>query len=258
MPTKRTIRLRVKVREFFPLTDPIVPHLLRVMAASNDVGTIMKLYLHSNLRVRKTDSERDTVNSESVYLFRLMCGTAYEAALVFLDFAYEVRSAEQAGQKDLVGTLKQKGRQAFLFLENVLGPTLAKFEKTEYGKILVQARNHAFHYDKAKSFQRALRAHDEIGDLLIGEIKGLSRYFLVDDLQAEIMFKPIAIDLKTLNSDIRTKSFLKTTGEMSSALTNLADAWIGRYLDKNPAALVEKIEDTVLLERLWNIQPEAS
>ena len=253
MPIKGALRMRVRVRELFPPDDPIVPCLLRVMAAANDLGTLMMLFMQSSSRAAKTESERKIVEAENVYLFRITSATVYEAAKVFLDFESHVRETEKVQKKDLITSLDKRGRDAFAFLENVFRHDLAEFEKTQYGKILVQARHHAFHYDTVENFRKALREHDEVGELIIGEESGINRYLLADDLQVQITLRPIGIDLKTVAENMKAHAFVETTARLAASLASAVDAWIESYLQKSPKALVETANDEVLEERLWTI-----
>ncbi len=253
MATRGIIRLLAKVRELFPPQDPLVPSLMRVMAAANDLGVLMRLFMHSSSRKAETESERKIIEAENVYLFRITCATVYEAALVFLDFESKVRETERVQATELVRSLEQRGREAFLFLENLFCHDIRKFEKTQYGKILVQSRNHSFHYDTAENFREALQAHDEVGELLIGQIAGVSRYLLADDLQVQIILRPISIELKTPTENLRGHAFVETTARVTAALTNSVDAWVGLYLYKHPEAMLERVEDKVQEESLWII-----
>lgn len=250
MSIRHTVRLRARVRELFPPNDPIVPALLRLMATANDLGTLMRLYLHSESRAVVTESEKSIVQAENVYLFKITAATVYEGASVFLEFENQVKCVG-----DFIQHLDHPGREAFCFLENVFGHDLRKFEKTEYGKILVQARNHSFHYDNADNFREALKQHDDNGELLIGEIFGVSRFLLADYLQVQIILRPIGIDLKTVTERMRAKAFIETTAKVSAAFTRLADASILAFQNKNPHAVYETVKDEVDEKRLWNIKP---
>jgi hypothetical protein len=255
MPTKGTLRLRVKVRELFPPDDPIAPCLLRLMAAANDVGALGRLWLQSSSRAGKSESEKKIIEAENVYLFRITTATVYEAAKIFLDFEGQVRKTEKVQKKDLITSLDKRGQAAFLFLENVFRHDIGKFEKTEYGKILVQARHHSFHYDTVENFREELKKHDEVGELIIGEISGITRYLLADDLQVQITLRPIGIDLKTVAEILKAHAYVETTARLAVSLTSLVDAWILIYSQKNPKALVERTKDEVVEERLWSIDP---
>jgi len=60
-----------------------------------------------------------------------------------------------------VNQLDHTGRDAFNKLENAFRQG---FEKTDFGKLLVQFRHHVFHYDKPESFSKALKGHVLIRD----------------------------------------------------------------------------------------------
>jgi hypothetical protein len=255
MPTRGALRMRARVRELFPPDDPIVPCLLRLMAAANDLGALGRLFLQSSSRAGGSESEKKIVEAENVYLFRITSATVYETAKVFLDFESQVRKTEKVQKKNLITSLDKRGRDAFLFLENVFRHDIGKFEKTEYGKILVQARHHSFHYDTIENFREALKKHDEVGELIIGEISGITRYLLADDLQVQITLRPIGIDLKTVAETLKAHAFVETTARLAASPTSLVDAWIKSYSQKNPKALVEMTKDKVLEERLWTIDP---
>jgi hypothetical protein len=252
---KRTVRLKAKVRELFPPNDPMVPPLLRLMALANDLGTLMKIYLHSESRIVMTESEKSIVQAENLYLFRITAATVYEGASIFLEYENELKRMGCSEQTDFLRCLGQTGRDAYYFLENVFCHDLRKFEKTEYGKILVQTRNLAFHYDNADNFRVALQQHNENGELLTGEISGVSRFLLADDLQTQIVLRPIGIELKAIAERMRVEAFIQTTARVSATLTQLADGSIQAFKEKNPQAIFETVNEEVEEERLWIIKP---
>jgi len=119
----------------------------------------------------------------------------------------------------------------------------------------VQTRNHSFHYDKASVFAKALQAHSEIGELIVGEVAGISRNLLVDDLQVQIMVQPVGGDLSTPEEHSNTGEFMKTVAAVSGAFLNLAQACIDFYVGKHPEAVSERINDKVNDQRLWGLTP---
>jgi hypothetical protein len=100
------------------------------------------------------------VSAESVYLFRLASATLYEGARAFQDIERELKAT---GFFQEVNQLDHTGRDAFSKLENAFRQG---FEKTDFGKVLVQFRHHVFRYDKPESFSEALNGHEE-GHVLI-------------------------------------------------------------------------------------------
>jgi hypothetical protein len=247
MSTRSTRRFRIKVRVLFPPNDPIAPCLLRLMAAANDLGTLAKLCRQSGSRMPQTESEKSIVAAENVYLFRLAGATLYEAARAFQDFETELKAA---GLFQKMKQLDLAGRAAFGELENAFRQG---FEKTDFGKVLVQFRHHVFHYDKPESFSKALNGHGEIGELIIGEIPGVSRHLLADDLQVWINLRPTGTDLNVPEPRMKATEFMRTVAELAYALQVVVDAWINFHLTLRPGAIVEEVREEVETERLWRI-----
>jgi len=243
MDAIRTLRYRLKVRDLFPPNDPLVSHLLRLMAAVNDLSALSRLYLQSSSRSGQNSSEEHIISSENVYFVRLSCGSLYEAALVFQEFRREL---EQAGLLAEINYLDGQARESFHLLENTFRPG---FEITsDFGKILVQLRNSIFHYQQPRVFRRALEEHDEEGELIIGEIGGVTRYTLADDLQVQIIMRPIGVEHKlAVLSD--------TVANLVIALQRFVNAWCDRHLQARHSAVQEQVPETVDIERLWRIQP---
>ncbi|MFQ5881779.1 MAG: hypothetical protein ACE5I9_04820 [Candidatus Methylomirabilales bacterium] len=243
MASKSAYYLRVKVRDLFPADDPVVPFLLRLMAAVNDLRTLQKLWLYAESRVGHTQSEKEIIKAEHIYLFRLTSGTLYETALAFQDLKKELANPQVLG---IIEKLPEYGRNAFNTLDNLFPEGFV--DGKHYGKILVRLRNSVFHYDQPKVFRSELQKHGELGDLIIGEIVGVSRYLLADDLQVQITTRP-------LGSDITAE--IPALGQMVSQVTRyfgqLVDSMVGFYLWSREGAIVEKLQDSVDGERLWQI-----
>lgn len=237
-----SLYLRVRVRELFPLDDPVVPSLLRLMAAVDDLRTLQMIWLHAASREATTRSERAIIKGETRYLFRLTCATLYEAGLAFQDFREKL---EQAGRLADVDRLGAEGRVAFHGLANAFQEG---FEMSEWGKILVRLRNSAFHYEQPKVFRAELADSAEIGDLVAGEIAGASRFPLVDDLQGRITQRPLGNDLEN-----ELMGLMKTVPRLVGYLREFVDHWLVLQSDLHKSAIVERVEDTVDMDHLWKI-----
>ncbi len=140
MANERALYFRVKVRDLFPPDDPLVPALLQLMPAVNDLRTLQKVWLYADSRVSTTPSEEEIIKAERVFLVRLMCATAHEAGLAFQDLR-QILSAPSA--KGTIDAMPEEARQAFRTLENVFA---ADFHKnTNHGKTLARIRSAIYH-----------------------------------------------------------------------------------------------------------------
>ena len=242
MATKASLYIRVKVRELFPPDDPIVPSLLRLMTAVNDLRTLQKMWLHANSRKGTTQSEKAIIKAESIYLFRLTFATLYEAAKAFQDFKKALTEGGQLASIEKMGT---EAREAFHTLANAFQE---KFEETEWGKKLLQLRQSAFHYYSPKVFRQELLKHRELGDVIIGEIDGVSRYLVTDDLQVQIIERVIGADFEN-----ELRALGKTVAGLTGELSILTDHWIDLQIKSRADAIVERREDSVDMDGLWKI-----
>ena len=68
MTSKQAAYLQVKVRELFPPDDPLVPPLLRLMPAVNDLRTLRKIWSYAQSRAGDTQSEQDIIKTEDQLL----------------------------------------------------------------------------------------------------------------------------------------------------------------------------------------------
>ncbi len=243
MSIRRTLYLRARVRELFPPDDPVVPCLLRLMAAVNDLRTLGKLWLYAQSRVGNTPSEQEIIKAEHIYLFRLTCATLYEAAKAFQDFR---QALEMAGLLGTVARLEDSARDAFEALHTVFHQN---FESRGWGRILVQLRNAAgFHYDAPRVFRAELLNHEEFGDVVLGEIVGVSRYLLADDLQVQIIKRPLGADF-----DNNLIELSRTVGALTNDMGALVDGWVGLYLETNAGGISERRDETVDTGLLWGL-----
>lgn len=234
--------LRVRVRELFPLDDSVVPSLLRLMAAVDDLRTLQMISLHAASREGTTRSEKAIIKGETRYLFRLTSATLYEAGLAFEHFRKELEQARRLADVD---KLEEGGRVAFHALANAFQEG---FEKSKWGNILVRLRNSAFHYEQPRVFRAELASSAEIGDLVAGEIAGASRFPLVDDLQGRITLRPVGNDLEN-----ELMELMKTVSRLAGYLREFVDHWLVLQSESHESAIVERVKDTVDMDHLWKI-----
>ncbi len=244
MASVDTTYIKAKVRELFPSDDPVVPFLLRLMAAFNDLATLRNIWVYAQSRVGHTQSEKDIIDAEHTNLFRLTCGTLYESALVFQDFRNELAKLEKLG---MIGNLPEYAQNAFTTLGSIFSENF--IDKTHYGKVLVRVRNSVFHYDQPKVFRRELEKHDELGALILAEAVGVSRYLLADDLQAQIITRPLDSDWET-----EIPSLGQMVMEVIRYMGALVDGIARFYVSSQESAVVESVHDTVDTEHLWNVR----
>ena len=243
MARKQVLYIRAKVRDLFAPDDPLVPALLRIMVAVNDLRTLQKLWFYIHSREETTPSEQDIIKAEDHYVFRLTCATVYEAAIAFQELTEVLETTSEA-----MGNMPKEVRAAFDALNNIFPKD---FEKRPYGKILVQLRNSVFHYDRANVFRNELQKHDELGNFILGEVIGASRYLLVDDLQVQILSRQLSGPFEE-----QLPEMVRLVLEVTKYFSELADGMVYMYIRSHEQAVEEQRHDTVDLERLWNITPE--
>ncbi len=247
MASEPVLYLRVKIRDLFPLDDPLIPPLLRLMPAVNDLRMLHKMFLHSNNRIGDTESEGEIINAESRYLFRLTCATVFEAGRAFQDLRILLEAPESRGT---IERMPGEARAAFHALANLFPEDFDS--RKDYGRILARARHSIFHYPEPRLIRGVLQRQqdDDFGKIIIGRIVGASRYLLADDLQVEILARllggPFADQLEQL---------MQLVVAASGYFGELLDAMVVMYVQAHEEAVVEKREDTVDLENLWNINP---
>ncbi len=246
MASKEAVYLRVKVRELFPPDDPLVPPLMRLMPTVNDLRTLHKIWFYAHTRVGNTQSEQAIIKVEDHYIFRLTCATLYETALAFQDLREALSTS--AGQKT-VEKMHADGRVAFYALQNLFPQGFV--DRTGHGKILVKLRNSILHYAESRVIRAELEQHEEEGSLIIGGAVGASRYLLADDLQVQILARLLEGPFQEQFGNL-----LQLVLEATRYFGELVDDMVGSYLQANEGAIVEQRDDTVDLERLWNIPPE--
>lgn len=246
MASERALYFRVKVRDLFRPDDPLVPPLLQLMPAVNDLRTLQKVWLYADSRVGTTPSEEEIIKAEKVYLFLITCATAYEAALAFQEIR-EVLAAP-SGQ-GAVGAMPDEAREAFHTLAKLFPANFV--EGTSHGKILVRLRNSIFHYSTPRVYRTELERHDELATLIIGSRIGASRYVLADDLQVQILEQGLGGRFED-----QARELMRLIVEVARCFGNFVDGMVGMYVRANRGAIIERREDTVDMERLWNITAE--
>ena len=245
MASEPVLYLRVKIRDLFPPDDPLIPPMLRLMPAVNDLRTLHKMFLHANNRIGHTESEGEIINAESRYLFRLTCATVYEAGRALQDLRVAFEAPESRG---MIERMPEETRAAFYALTNLFPEDFDSH--TDHGKILARTRHSIFHYPEPRLVHMGLQRHDDVGRLIVGRIVGASRYLLADDLQIEILARllggPFADQLQHL---------IELLIAASGYFGELLDGMVALYMQVHEGAIVEQREDTVDLEGLWNINP---
>jgi hypothetical protein len=243
MTVKGIVRFRFRVRDLFPPADPTAPAFIRLMAVTNDLDTLARLWLCSDAREPRTESEKNIVAAESNYLFRLACATAYEASNVFRDFRNILQEAGRLGEID---KLDGGGKSAFVLLDNMFRASQTDFERQGFGKIFVRERNTVFHYPEPKVFRRAVEDYhkDQEGLVLVAGVSAISRYVIADELQGGHTLKP----LQTLDE---FGELARAIAEISGKLRVVVDAWVLLQVKTHSSALVGQDADEIDVGRLW-------
>ncbi len=245
MARKQVLYIRAKTRDLFPPDEPLVPALLRIMPVVNDLRTLQKVWFYIHSRDAITPSEQDIIKAEDNYLFRLTCATVYEAAIAFQALTETLEASSEA-----MGNMPKEVRATFDALNNIFPKD---FEKRPYGKILVQLRNSVFHYDRGKAFHRELQEHDELGNFILGEVIGASRYLLADDLEVEILSRQLSGQFEE-----QLPELVRLVLDVTKHFGELVDGIVYMYIRSHEEAIEEQRHDTVDLERLWSITPESA
>jgi hypothetical protein len=168
-------RIRLKTREAFPVDDPRVIALLRLMAAANDTRLHHRLFLVTKDPDQPPcgRAERLVQDGEAGYYGRVFLAHLYEAgdALRALDASGKAWvTAAVAGDAHAEAALKR-------LRETFGGDTDAGFYAF-IGKI----RNlTTFHYKDAP-FREALQAMADETEMVIAQYTGFTRYAIVDVL----------------------------------------------------------------------------
>ena len=172
-------RLRFRVADLLPASDPLSVPLLRLMAANNDTRQCLKQVIRAMRGGRRprNRAEAGILRGELLYLDRLLCGHLEEAARAFAGLWNESTARARLRQ---VAVLDEAGREALRLVEREFVQRQDGFRKT----FLDPVRNDwAFHYwDKV--YRRALKNARETGEILVPSSRGLGRYLVVDDLVA--------------------------------------------------------------------------
>jgi len=237
---REVTRYRIRVGELFPSTDPVILELLRLMAAVNDLRTLQQLWLLAQSRLGKSESEKDIIRAESIYLFRLTCATLYEAGLAFQSFR---DALARAGRNELISTLPPDAQEAFHTLENLFQDG---FEKRGWGNVLCQLRNSIFHFPNEKLVRHAISMLPATGIIMIGEIAAVSRYLLVDELQVQVLLRP----LKAGDASEQLE-MIRMVAETMGSLTRLVNEVVVRCGRDAKSAIVEEQEDGVDPVLMW-------
>ena len=243
MARKQVLYIRAKARDLFPPDDPLVPGLLRMMVAVNHLRTLQQLWFYVHSRDGATPSERDIVKAEGHSLFCLTCATAYEAAMAFQELTETLETTSEA-----MGNMPKEVRAAFDALTNIFPKD---FQKKPHGKVFVQFRGSVFNYDRSRVFRKELEDHDELGNFILGEVIGASRYLLADDLEVEILSRQLGGQFEE-----QLPELVRLVLDVTKYFVELVDGLVYMYIRSHEQAVEEQRHDTVDLERLWGIMPE--
>jgi hypothetical protein len=170
-------RLRFRVADLLPASDPLSVPLLRLMAATNDTRQCLKQVIRAmrgGRRPRNT-AEAAIKDGELLYLDRLLCGHLEEAARAFAGLWNEPEARARLRQ---VAVLDDAGRDALRLVEREFVQRQDGFRKTFLERI---RHDWAFHYIE-KVYASALKNAPETGEILVPSSRGLGRYVIVDDL----------------------------------------------------------------------------
>ncbi|MBI3622199.1 MAG: hypothetical protein HY208_08455 [Nitrospirae bacterium] len=161
-----------RLREAFPVNDPLSLPLLRLLAATNDARYIVRLLTAAHDGVETRNQTEQLIGAaEFGYLVRMLCGHLHEAGIAIRGIWTDPKARKRA-QKVL--RMSQDEGAAF---ENV------RLQFTDYSTgsikhVLEQIRNHAaFHY-RDHVFEAAHRDHPDESALVIAKASGFSRYLM--------------------------------------------------------------------------------
>ena len=219
-----------RLREAFPVNDPLSVPLLRFMAATNDARHMVRLLttLHDGIEMLN-DTEKLLRTAEFGYLVRMLCGHLHEAGIAIRGI-WTDRKARRRAQKLL--RTSEDGRKAF---------EEARSQFTDYSVgsikyVLEHIRNHAaFHY-LHQDFEEAHRNHPEESALLIAiTASGFSRYLVTDGFAAFAIKQIVGPGYDDYTRDVGRVFDLSNS--LSTAVDHLL---VGFFIDRESAILKQE------------------
>lgn len=159
-------RLRLQIGELFAVAPKLAVHLLRLMAAANDLNTLASCYMQLPAADPEDAAARSRLEGQRVYLFRLAYGHLHEAVRVLKEMG--------ADCPHVLNEVRPEFREKY----NNIATTIAPLEGG-----LSRLRAHAtFHYDYSE-VEGVLRdwGADAEGEVVIGKSRGEIRYAVADE-----------------------------------------------------------------------------
>ena len=177
------LRIHIRIGELFKVERRFTVHLIRLMAAANDLNTIASSYGRL-LAEPKDMATRKRIVGQLAYLFRLANGHLYEA----------------------VEVLKQLGKDSPLLLGEVRPELHAKYSKIATTieplyRAFSRLRSHVtFHYDFSE-LEDVLEkwGEDAEGEVLLGQTRTESRHGVADEVLLRVI--STAFGLPPLNTE---------------------------------------------------------
>jgi hypothetical protein len=163
-------RVHIKVGELFGVDTKFTVHLIRLMAAANDLTTIASCYIQ--LTEPDDEAARSRIAGQRVYFFRLAHAHLFEA----------------------IEVLKKIGTDCPKIVDQVPGDFHAKYNRIattfdRFSEAFGRLRAHAaFHYDFSE-IEDVLRewGADAEGEVVLGSKKGEIRYGVADDAMTRVI-----------------------------------------------------------------------
>ena len=180
-------RVHIKVGELFGADPKFTVHLIRLMAAANDLNTIASCYIQ--LPEPDGEAARSRIAGQRVYFFRLAHGHLFEA----------------------VNVLKEIGKDCPEILNEVRPKLHAKFAQIAttfepFSKAFSRLRSHGtFHYDFSEVDDLVRKwGADAEGEVVLGQSRRDIRYTVADEAMTSIMSR--AFNLPPLNTEQGSKA----------------------------------------------------
>ena len=171
------MRFQVKVSELFRVAPRFTIHLIRLMAAANDLNTVIACYLQFPEEASDQPAH-NRFSGQRVYLFRLTLGHFHEALRVLKDLGKECA--------DIFDRAAPEVRAKYSHIVT----TIAPFERA-LGRLRAKA---VFHYD-CSELEDILRKHQEPieREVILSRKRNETRYSIADDLFTEEIMRAFEI-----------------------------------------------------------------
>ncbi len=179
----RTIRVTFDLRTAFPAEKDLSAKVISLLAASNDVTFLRRLWLRYENQSESGILER-VRGGEKAFIFFLELGFLREGMKAFRrlledKIASQLFKKMDAGSKKAFESLKKESD-----------------DKNSLYAFLIDIRNDVvFHY-QLKAYAQALHTiKQEKGDLVVGQTFAETRFLVADDIRSEIMRTSINFDI---------------------------------------------------------------